>query len=156
MPRRLPAAFSAPRESAGHLLWLLANRWQRRQRAALEELAVTPVQALLLAGVTWLTREGTPVTQVQLARHTGTDAMTVSQVLRSLQEKRFVKRAPKPGDPRAMAVMPTARGRKLARQAAYLSDQAEKAFVEPLGDPARLRGLLRTLAGEPEAGAAGG
>ena len=146
MGRRLPAAFGAPRESAGHLLWHVANRWQRHQRDALADLGLTPVQALLLAGVTWLTREGATVTQVQLAKHTGTDPMMVSQVLRALQEKKLVKRAPVPTDPRAVAVKPTARGRKLARQAAYQSDQAERAFFAPAGDPARVRALLALLA----------
>lgn len=145
MARRLPPFFSDPRESAGYLLWHLANRWQRRQREALEPLDLTPVQALLLAGVTWLTREGTPVTQIQLARHTGADAMMVSQVLRALQEKRLVKRAPRPDDPRSMAVLPTARGRKLAREAAHASDQAERAFFEPAGDPNRIRSALQVL-----------
>ena len=147
MPRRLPAAFSDPRQSAGHLLWHLANQWQRRQREALAELELTPVQALLLAGVTWLTRENVPASQIQLARHTGADAMMVSKVLRGLQEKRLVKRAPRPDDPRTMAVLPTAKGRRLARKAAYAVDLAERAFLEPLGDAGRIRAMLRTLAG---------
>lgn len=149
MGRRLPPAFGAPRESAGHLLWHVANRWQRHQRDALADLGLTPVQALLLAGVTWLTREGGTITQVQLARHTGTDPMMVSQVLRALQEKKLVKRAPLPTDPRAVAVRPTARGRKLARLAAYQSDQAERGFFAPVGDPGRVKALLAPLAVEP-------
>ena len=146
MARRLPPFFSEPRESAGYLLWLLSNRWHRRQREALEEIGLTPVQALLLAGVTWLTREGTPVSQVQLARHTGADAMMVSQVLRSLETKRMVKRAPLAEDSRAKGVLPTAKGRKFARAAAFASDQAERAFLEPLGDAARIKTLLQALA----------
>ena len=66
MPKRLPPQFATPSASPGVLLWQAVNRWQRDQRRALRD-----------AGLSHL--------QVMLARHARTDAMTTSQVLRTLE-----------------------------------------------------------------------
>jgi hypothetical protein len=132
VPKRLPRLFAAPAESPGFLLWQAANRWQQRQRAALAPLGLTPVQFVLLAGVAALAEDDTPPTQARVARHVRADAMMTSQVIRALER-------------------PTAAGRKLARQAAYVVDDADRAFFESVGaDRARLAEALGALAGVGE------
>ena len=153
MPRRSPS-FTAPEDSPGFLLWRMSNLWQRRQREALAPLGLTPVQLALLAGVVALSKEGTPVSQVRLARHARSDVMMTSQVLRTLQRKKLVRRAPHPTDPRANALLPSAAGRRLARQAIAALERTDSAFFAPLGgDAQRLAGMLRSLS---EAGAEAG
>lgn len=147
MPRRLPAQFSDPDESNGILLWVAANAWQRRQRAALGELGLTHPQFLLLTGVAWLTREGDPTSQVRLAHHTHADPMMTSQIVRALEKKGLVRRVTNPGDSRARQVKATARGRKLARQAVLVAERVDREFFDPV-DEERLRGMLRELKGE--------
>lgn len=148
MPRRLPALFGDPDASAGFLLWQAANAWQRRQRAALKPLALSPVQFALLAGVTWLADREPPVSQIKLARHARTDPMMTSQVVRALQQRKLVRRVPHPGDPRARALLPTAAGRRLARQAIYVVERADQEFFDALGgDAGRLATMLKTLLG---------
>lgn len=146
MPKRLPVFFGAPDESAGYLLWQATNLWHRRQRKALAPLGLTPVQFFLLAGVVWLTREGAPVTQRQLARHVRTDAMTTSQVIRSLQARKLIRRNDDPRDSRAYALLASAAGRKLARAAAFAMKEANEDFFEGVGgDSGRLRAMLEQV-----------
>ena len=146
MPKRLPPFFGAPDESAGYLLWQATNLWQRRQRQALASFTLTPVQFFLLAGVVWLTREGTPVTQRQLARHVRMDAMMTSQVIRSLETRKLVRRSDDPRDSRAYVLRPSAAGRKLARAAAFAMKEANEDFFESVGgDGGRLRALLEQI-----------
>src|SRR5437868_4581630 len=145
MPRRLPPTFGNPDESPGWVLVMAANAWQRRLRSALDELGLTPVQSSLLAAVVWLNRDDTPVTQTRLARHARTDPMMASQVLRALETKKLIRRLPHPSDTRARTLRPTARGRKLAREAAYAADRVDREFFEAVGDPSRLRGQLSEL-----------
>lgn len=102
---------------------------------------------MLLASVTSLAEQDEPVTQVMLARHAGTDVMTTSQVLRTLEKKKLVRRTDHPGDSRAYALRPTAAGRRLARQLIHLVERADQEFFEPLGgDASRFTASLRQLA----------
>src|SRR5918992_997437 len=85
------------------------------------------------------------------ARRARADAMMTSQVLRALERRKLVRRVPHPSDTRARVLRPTAAGRKLARQAAYLVDDADRAFFEAVGaDRARLAEALGALAGAGE------
>jgi DNA-binding MarR family transcriptional regulator len=102
---------------------------------------------MLLASVTSLAEQDEPVTQVMLARHAGTDVMTTSQILRTLEKKKLVRRTDHPTDSRAFALRPTAAGRRLARQLIHLVERADQEFFEPLGgDASRFAASLRQLA----------
>lgn len=155
MARRLPAQFADPEQSNGFLLWVSANAWQRRQRAALAELGLTQPQFRLLAGIAWLTREGDAASQVRLARHAHADPMTTSQVVRALEKKGLVRRVTNPADSRARHLKATARGRKLAREAVVVAERVDREFFDPV-DEERLRGMLRELKGEREGAKAEG
>ena len=146
MPKRLPPQFASPAASPGVLLWHAVNRWQRGQRRALRDAGLSHLQVMLLASVTSLTEQDEPVTQVMLARHAHTDAMTTSQVLRTLERKKLVRRADHPSDSRAYALRPTAAGRRLARQLIHLVERADQEFFAALGgDATRLTSMLREL-----------
>src|SRR4029450_9793261 len=146
MPKRLPPQFATPAASPGVLLWQAVNRWQRGQRRALRDAGLSHLQVMLLASVTSLAEQDEPVSQVMLARHARTDAMTTSQVLRALERKKLVRRADHPSDSRAYALRPTAAARPLARQLIHLVERADQKFFEPLGgDVGRFAGMLKDL-----------
>ncbi len=135
-------------QSPGVLLWQVTNRWQSAQRAALKPFDITHVQFVLLASLTWLgtgCADGT-VSQRELAQHAATDPMMTSQVLRVLEARGLVVRAPHPTDGRAWSLQVTARGRTLANRAVVAVEACDDAFFAPLGPRSKdLAGLLREV-----------
>ncbi|HEY3629387.1 MAG TPA: MarR family winged helix-turn-helix transcriptional regulator, partial [Jatrophihabitantaceae bacterium] len=86
-----------PGDSLGLLLWRATLRWQRAITAALRPLDLTHVQFVLLASSWWLTSvAGETPSQRRVAEHAGTDPMMTSQVLRALEAKGLIGRAPHP------------------------------------------------------------
>jgi DNA-binding MarR family transcriptional regulator len=139
---RLATRHSTPDDSPGFLLWQVTNRWQAAQRAALQPFGLTHVQFVLLASLTWLDLDG-PVTQRRLAEHAATDPMMTSQVLRVLEARGLVKRAPHPNDKRARALTVTRAGRSLANRAVVAVEACDDAFFAVLGQD--IAGLTHTL-----------
>ena len=145
-PRRLRSAFAEAQDSPGLLLWQVTNRWQAAQRAALKPLGLTHVQFVLLASLTWLGSDG-PVTQRDLAAHAATDPMMTSQVVRALQQRDLVDRAPHASDARAWALSVTAAGAALANEAVAAVEACDTAFFATLGSGLpRFSAQLRALA----------
>ncbi|WP_119072168.1 MarR family winged helix-turn-helix transcriptional regulator [Aggregatilinea lenta] len=145
----VPFRYSSADDSPGFLLWQATNRWQREQRAALEPLNLTHVQYVVLAVGVWLSRRGEAVTQAQIAAEARIDPMMASQVLRTLEDKGLVRRAPHPTDSRAKAVEVTDGGRALAAQATQVVEDVDERFFADAGPNlpvliAALRRLSRT------------
>jgi len=151
-PDPFDSAYDTPAESPGFLLWQVTNLWQRQQRAVLKEVDLTHVQFVLLAVLTWLTREGSEisgVSQAQLAQHAQVDVMMTSQVVRTLEDKGLLKRAPHPRDARANLLQVTSRGRDVAGRSIHLVERTDREFFAALEDDIahftrELRSLLRT------------
>ena len=100
----------------------MSTKWRREIEAALATLNLTHPQFVLLASLGWLTRHHMDVTQVELARHCGTDVNMTSQVLRSLEQKGYIERHRRKGDERSKLPRATETGaffkrnyRKVAR-----------------------------------------
>lgn len=129
--RRLSSEFADASESPGLLMWRATNAWQAAQRQALAPFDLTHVQFVLLASLTWLGAEAS-VTQRDLAAHAGTDPMMTSQVLRTLEQKGLVVRAPHPSDGRARAVSVTDAGAALANRANTAVEATDRAYFGAL------------------------
>ena len=143
--RRLATEPVSADESPGLLLWQVSNRWQAAQRAALRPFALTHVQFVLLASLTWLESDG-PVTQRQLADQAVTDPMMTSQVLRALEQRALIQRAHHPDDKRAVAVTVTPAGSELANRANVAVEACDRAFFSRLGPAVgSFAAALRTL-----------
>jgi DNA-binding MarR family transcriptional regulator len=143
--RALASEHRSAEESTGLLLWQVTNRWQAAQRAALAPFRLTHVQFVLLASLAWLQSEQ-PVTQRQLADHAATDPMMTSQVLRALQRKGLIERAPHPTDRRAQSLEVTAAGSRLANKAVHAVEACDRAFFNSLDeDVAPFKRMLRQL-----------
>ncbi|MGB9978558.1 MarR family winged helix-turn-helix transcriptional regulator [Methanobacterium sp.] len=102
--------FEKPEESVGFLLWQITNLWQRKMNAALKDLNLTHVQFALLAGIAWLERFEKPITQVRLAKYSGTNIMMTSKVIRTLEKKGFILREECEADTRAKCISLTKNG----------------------------------------------
>ena len=148
-PRELATEFESAEDSPGLSLWQVTNRWQAAQRAALKPFGLTHVQYVLLASLAWLQSEG-PMTQKQLADHAAADVMMTSQVLRVLEDRGLVRRAPHPADGRARALSLTDAGQDLANRTVSAVEECDRTFFSPLADDVPpLTGLLRRLVDRP-------
>ncbi len=145
---------SGPQDSAGFLLWRTTLRWQRRITAALRPLELTHVQFVLLAVVWWLTERADAPEQLpsqrQVAAHAATDVMMTSQVLRALEARGLVARAPDPADARVKLLTVTDAGRGLAQRAVAAVEAADADFFSGVRKPAQLVDVLRQLAATPD------
>jgi DNA-binding MarR family transcriptional regulator len=119
-----------PGASPGFLLWHLTLTWQRAVTAALAPMKLTHVQFVLLACAWWLTENGSPPNQLQLARQAGTEVRMTSEVVRKLEAKGLLTREIDASDSRARRLRPTAAGARLAQDAIDAVEQVDADFFE--------------------------
>lgn len=74
------------------------------------------------------------VTQVDIARFTGMDVMTVSQIVRLLEKKNYIRRDQHPKDSRAKLVSVTKSGAEKVNQALPLVEGIDEKFFEKLSN----------------------
>lgn len=140
----LRSRHAKPEDSLGFVLWQVASLWQQEMRRALSPLGLTHAQFVLLASAGWLAREGAPVSQARIAAHARTDAVMTSEVLRTLEKKKLVRRLQNPDDKRAWRIEPTAAGARLAQRAMTAVEAADEAFFGArLPELQQLAALLR-------------
>jgi MarR family transcriptional regulator, organic hydroperoxide resistance regulator len=145
-PRPLPSRLAGPQDSPGFLLWQVSNAWQRQQRAALQPFGLTHSQFVLLATATWFGAEET-LTQARLSELSGVDVMTTSQIVRTLEAAKLVRRPVHPDDPRARSIVVTEAGRNKASKAIVAVEQTDAQFFAPVRQrTAALLDALRVLA----------
>lgn len=120
--------FKGPEQSPGFLLWQVSTDWRRRVEAALAALNLTHPQFVILASVGWLTREGSRVTQVELARHCKTDITMTSQILRTLEKKGYIERFQLEGNDRSKFPHLTEKGADLVKKAIQTVESVDLAF----------------------------
>jgi DNA-binding MarR family transcriptional regulator len=136
--------FTVPEDSTGYLLWQVMHAWQRQIEGALAELEITHLQFVLLAGISWLTRNDDLLTQVRLAEFCKIDVMQVSQVVRRLEAKSLVKRSAHPTDTRAKTLILTSKGEVILQQAIPLVENLDADFFSHC-DQATLLNELKKL-----------
>jgi DNA-binding MarR family transcriptional regulator len=112
------------------------------------ELGLTPAQF----GVLTVLHAHPGMGQSSLARALGFDKVTVLRVLRGLQARGYVARAPAAGNKRNIAVELTAAGQAVLRQAQKPAERAYKRLLAPLTgeQQGQLLDLLQLLTGELE------
>lgn len=145
---------TTPQDSLGFLLWRTTLRWQRSITVVLRPLELTHVQFVLLASVWWLCDQAAaphgPPSQREVADHAATDVMMTSQVLRNLEVRGLVSRAPDPADARVKRLTVTEPGRRLARRAVAIVEAADADFFRAVRGPAELLDSLHQLADESD------
>ncbi len=131
----MSSEFSDAQDSPGFLLWEVTNLWQKKIRLALEPLALTHIQFVLLFSSHWLVSRGggADLTQIQLAQYARVDVNVTSQVLRELERKGYITRSTHPTDTRAKVIAPTPAGTELALRAVQVVEAADREFFSALG-----------------------
>lgn len=139
-------SFDKAEDSTGFLLWQVTNLWQRKIKKALVKYNLTHSQFVLMASIHWLTLNKEEVTQITLSRNTKIDPMTTSTVLRTLQQKGYVKREEHLSDTRAKKVVLTTDGIKLIKKAVITVEEFDRQFFSSIGDKTEdFNGKLRAL-----------
>lgn len=138
--------FEGPEHSPGFLLWQVSTQWRRQIESALATLDLTHPQFVLLASIGWLTRNNDDITQIELARHCGTDINMTSQVLRLLERKRYIERHKSKDDERSKYPRLTDSGAALVERAIPLVEEVDRKFFERLNkDEPRFIKILQKL-----------
>ncbi|MEU8586948.1 MarR family transcriptional regulator [Streptomyces sp. NPDC048664] len=139
-----------PWGNPGFLLWRVTLRWQRAVAGALRPLGLTHPQFVVLAGAWWLGRDGRPPSQRELAEHAGMDAMTTSQVARTLEAKRLLRREQDQRDTRVRRLLVTPEGRGLAARAVEAVESVDRDYFGAVPDgPAFVDALLSLAPPDP-------
>jgi DNA-binding MarR family transcriptional regulator len=113
-------------------------------RSALAPHHLTHVQFVLLASLWWLEdHDDRQPTQARLAEQAGTDPMMTSQVIRKLETRGLLQRAPDPADSRARQLRLTASGRELVANALTDVEAIDDGYFAAIGD--RLDAFLEAL-----------
>ena len=132
MTKEVEFRFKSPNDSPGYLLAHVTMLWQRKQKKALDPLDLTHTQFVLLAALSWLSRESNAVTQMDIANQSNADRMMVSKVLRTLEEKKFITRQENERDTRAKTIQLTKTGAETLQKAIIKVENADKDFFSAI------------------------
>jgi MarR family transcriptional regulator, organic hydroperoxide resistance regulator len=125
---RIAARETAPSAGRSAVLERVGNEWLAQLRAALAPLDLTHAQCRLLLAAAWLGSRVQGVRQSDIAAEAGMDPVMTSEVLRTLESRQLIARAPHPTDGRAKSISVTETGGALADRALRLVEAAEEAF----------------------------
>jgi len=133
-------------ENPAYQLWLATNAWHRQIRRVLEPIGLTHVQFTVLGSIWRLGAEGDSVTQADVCRFGSLDPNMVSEVVKSLERKKFLTKLPHPTDRRANQLILTPEGTKILSLARQSVTPVTVDFFAPLGEErrelARMLGLI--------------
>lgn len=136
----------APQDTIGFRLWHVHHQWLRFLDGRLASLNLTHLQFVLLAVSHYLASRGEVPSQVRLASATAFDKMMVSNALRLLEGKGYLKRRRHPDDPRAKRIDLTDEGRRVMLRGKTIASKALADFFGVLGAEERtLARLLQVL-----------
>lgn len=119
-------SFNKPSKSPGLLLWQVTTLWQRIIKKALEPYAITHPQFTLMAILLWLEENNQGPHQATLAQISKLDKMTISQALKILTSKGYLKRREHPMDTRAKLVTLTVEGKRLTTQLVSIVESIDR------------------------------
>jgi len=120
--------------------------WRRKVTEKLDEVGLTYVQFSLLASVSYLNHHGPAPSQAELAEHTGMDVMMTSQVVRTLERDRLVKRITDKNDARVKRVVSTAKGQNVVSAAIEIVNEVNDDVFGVIEDLDRFKDSLRLVA----------
>lgn len=128
---QINSTHEAPEISPGFLLWQISTSWRTSIEAVLKSIGLTHPQFVVLATLGWLTRSGERVSQADIGKMAKLDPNTISQILRGLEQKAWIKRDPS-SDGRAKNPTLTPKGIQILAQAVPSVEMADAEFFNVL------------------------
>lgn len=136
------SAYATPEESPGFLLWRVSTLWRRSIEDVLKPLDLTHPQFVVLATTGWLIKAQEKVSQIDISKLAGLDPNTTSQILRSLEAKKFIIRSHSI-DERSKYPQLTKEGANRLVKALPLVEQADAEFFSSVD--LKKSGILKAL-----------
>ncbi len=121
-------------DSPSFYLMQVVHGLEKTIRRQLVDFDLTITQFSMLTSLMILTKNGTAVTQMDLANSLKADKMMVSQVLRTLEKKEYVIRENHPTDRRAKSLIVTEKGHMAIEVALKHAISLDEEFFSPLGE----------------------
>ena len=124
--------YKTPNDATGFLLYKAHLYWQKSIKRSLKPLGITHTQFVILASTYWLFLHKEQLTQIDIAQHAQMDTMMVSNVIRTLENKKLIKRTAHPTDTRANLVSLTKKGNTTVKKAIVIVEKFDKIFFKKL------------------------
>ena len=125
--------YQSPNNSPGYLLWRVSMQWRNTIEKLLKQYNLTHPQFVVLATIAWLTKDGKKVNQVEVGRMAGLDPNTTSQIVRGLEDKKYIKRK-QTVDERSKNPIVTPLGATLLSKALPVVEKGDSYFFEKLNN----------------------
>lgn len=126
-----------PEESSGYLLWKNTTMWQRTIKAQLVPFGISHAQFVILAVIRWCFEIKQEPTQVNIARLSSLDKMTISKSLKKLAALGLVSRMEDARDSRAKTVVLSEKGHVLIKKLISLVEEIDRSFFGVLSHEER-------------------
>lgn len=136
--------FERPEDSPGFLLWQTTVAWQRLIKKELDHYDISHAQFVIMALLMWFHENKKDASQIQIARASKLDKMTVSKSLKKLVALGLVTRTESVEDTRAKIVFLTAKGKALISELVPVVEKVDHGFFSSL-TKAELKGLISVL-----------
>lgn len=121
-------------KATGLLFMRTYNKWHSEIKRQLNPLGLTHPQFVILTTLGYLLQSETEVTQVMLARMSGMDVMSVSQIVHLLEKHGWITRQEHSKDTRAKSASLTLQGQEMLKKALPVVEQIDLTFFSALGD----------------------
>lgn len=132
--------------STGLIFIRAYNKWHTTIKNELRDVGITHPQFVVMTVLNFLSQYDEFVTQASIAKMADMDVMSVSQIIRGLEEKGFLERMSNPKDTRANAVLLLEKGQDAIKMALPVVEKIDEAFFGVLSDDEKMfRNYLHKL-----------
>ncbi|GHU57956.1 MarR family transcriptional regulator [Clostridia bacterium] len=132
--------------STGLVFVRVYNKWHTTIKNELREVGITHPQFVVMTVLNFLCQSDEYVTQASIAKMADMDVMSVSQIVRGLEKKGFLKRAANPNDTRANSVWLLEKGQEAIKRALPIVEKIDDDFFGVLlNDERYFRDCLHNL-----------
>lgn len=122
---------------------MVSQKWERAVDHVLDGFDTTCTQVELLSCIVELMKEGTPVTQRDIAEFLDRDKNTVSEVMRSLEKRGYITRTVSESDLRAKYIRLTDKGYDLLEKSVREMVRMNEHFFPEQNENDELKKLLK-------------
>lgn len=119
-------------ESIGFLFIKVYNIWHREIKKQLREINLTHPQFVVLTTLGYLSKSDGDINQALIAKESDMDVMTVSSIVKKLEQSKLIVRSTSKRDPRANIISLTKSGQDMLEIAVPLVERIDEVFFSSL------------------------